>query len=313
MRIITPPLKSQGIKTKLVPWIQAVCPRGCARWIEPFSGTGVVAFNMHFFDAVLNDINPHIISFYLAIQTRTITPGSARLYLEKEGNALRLAGNDGYEHYRFIRDRFNKEHNPLDFLFLSRAGFNGMMRFNKKGGWNIPFCKKPGRFSQAYVTKIVNQIKDVREIITPEWKFYNKDFEEIIGMADTDDVIYCDPPYFGRYVDFYNGWTERDEERLFHALFQTRARFILSTWHHNAYRKNDMIHRFWRYFNVVTRDYFYHSGGKLENRRAIVEALVFNFESSVRAHNHGVVEKPKQLVLMEKRAKYSVKEKTAVS
>ena len=50
MSIIIPPIKSQGIKTKLVPWIndlilQSGIDLSRANWIEPFFGTGVVGFN----------------------------------------------------------------------------------------------------------------------------------------------------------------------------------------------------------------------------------------------------------------------------
>jgi DNA adenine methylase len=224
--------------------------------------------------------------------------------LEFEGENLRNAEDDGYEHYRFIRDRFNESYHPLDFLFLSRAGFNGMMRFNKSGGWNIPFCKKPNRFTPAYITKIVNQIKAVAEIIQPGWKFSNTEFFKIITMAEENDIIYCDPPYLGRYVDYYNGWTEREEEVLFECLLNTKARFILSTWHHNKFRENKMIRKFWNKFNIVTRDHFYHSGGKIENRKSIVEALVFNFETNILNHNHGIVNRPEQLKLFEKAPVY---------
>jgi DNA adenine methylase len=100
--------------------------------------------------------------------------------------------------------------------------------------------------------------------------------------------VYCDPPYFGRYVDYYNGWTEEDEENLFILLSKTNAKFILSTWHHNDFRENEMIKKYWNSFNIVTRDHFYHSGGKIENRRTIVEALVCNFEiDHIQKHNHG--------------------------
>jgi len=304
MRVIIPPIKSQGIKTKLVPWIQALVPDVTGRWIEPFIGTGVVAINSGFKKALLSDTNPHIIRFYQAVQDRKITPSIVREYLEKEGELLRKAANRGYNHFNFIKDRFNREHDPLDFLFLSRAGFNGMIRFNKRGEWNIPFCQKPERFSKAYITKIVNQVHDVACLIQPEWKFLNKPFEQVIPLATERDIIYCDPPYMGRYVDYYSGWTEDDEGRLFKLLSSTRARFILSTWHHNDYRENEMVHKYWRRFNIVTRDHFYHSGGKIENRRSIVEALVYNFPASIKRHNHDIEPKAEQLVLCEERERY---------
>ena len=300
-KIIIPPIKSQGIKTKLIPWIAEIVPSVSGRWIEPFLGTGVVAFNSEFNQAILNDSNPHIINFYKGVQAQIITAPLLKHYLEEEGEKLSKADNNGYDYYLEVRERFNKEgYSPYDFIFLSRAGFNGMMRFGKKGNWNIPFCKKPERFAQAYVTKITNQLKLVSQVIRPEpnWIFYNKSFEEIIPIATENDLIYCDPPYYGRHVDYYNGWTENDEKRLFELLSNTKAKFILSTWHHNDWRKNDMIDKYWNKFNILTKDHFYHNGGNLENRKSVVEALICNFDiSNYSIHNHGVKERAEQLEL----------------
>lgn len=285
MAIVTvPPIKSQGIKTKLVPWINdLILTSGTdlnARWIEPFFGTGVVGFNSPMRGAhIVGDTNPHIINFYRAVQNGEVTQYTMRAYLENESRLLAQADDEGYAHFRLVRDRFNQEHSPYDFIFLSRAGFNGMMRFNRHGDWNIPFCKKPDRFAPAYVTKICNQIEHVSRIIKhKQWEFNNVPFVETIERAEPGDIIYCDPPYFGRYVDYYNGWTEQDEHELFEALSRTRAKFILSTWHHNDFRPNEMIERYWNRFNVTTCEHFYHGGGHIENRHAIIEALVFNFE-----------------------------------
>lgn len=282
--VIVPPIKSQGIKTKLVPWINdLILSAGVdlnARWIEPFFGTGVVGFNSPIQGShIVGDTNPHIINFYKGVQTGEITPYTMRAYLEKESKLLSEASDNGYAHYKYVRDRFNFEHSPYDFIFLSRAGFNGMMRFNRHGEWNIPFCKKPDRFAPAYITKICNQIQQTARIIRQkEWEFCNVNFIETIERAEIGDIIYCDPPYYGRYVDYYNGWSEEDEYNLFNALSHTQARFILSTWHHNDYRSNDMINQYWKHFNIATKDHYYHNGGSIENRHAMVEALVFNFD-----------------------------------
>ena len=285
MMIIVPPIKSQGIKTKLVPWINDIIRRSeldlaHTNWVEPFFGTGVVGLNapvggQHY----VADSNPHIVNFYNGVLNGDITPQNMRTYLEYEGRLLSEADENGYAHYRKVRDRFNTGHSPFDFIFLSRAGFNGMMRFNRRGEWNIPFCKKPNRFAPAYITKICNQIAAAQHVICQgQWEFHNQGFLETIEHAQAGDLIYCDPPYYGRYVDYYNGWTEEDEEALFHALQNTPAHFILSTWHHNEFRANDMMHRFWNNFNVETQEHFYQAGGHLENRHAMVEALVFNFD-----------------------------------
>lgn len=282
--VTVPPIKSQGIKTKLVPWINdLILSSGTdlnASWIEPFFGTGVVGFNSPIRGThLVGDTNPHIINFYRGVQSGKINSHSMRAYLEEESRLLANADEEGYAHFREVRNRFNAEHSPYDFIFLSRAGFNGMMRFNRHGDWNIPFCKKPGRFSPAYITKICNQIEHVARIIKKSvWKFDNVPFIETIERAEEGDIIYCDPPYFGRYVDYYNGWTEQDEHELFEALSRTRAKFILSTWHHNDFRPNEMIERYWDCFNITTREHFYHGGGHIENRHSVVEALVFNFD-----------------------------------
>lgn len=302
-KIIIPPIKSQGIKTKLVPWINALLPGFFGKWIEPFMGTGVVSFNVKSNEYLLSDINPHLINFYNAIKCNEVTPLAVKKYLENEGQKLKQAENNGYDHYRYIRDRFNATYSPFDFLFLSRSGFNGMIRFSSKGKWNIPFCKKPERFSQSYITKIVNQVSKVSQLINDNWKFVNRDFREIIPLATEGDLIYCDPPYHGRYVDYYNGWTDEDENDLFELLMKTKAHFILSTWHHNDYRKNEMIPQYWNRFNIITKDHYYHSGGKIENRNSIVEALVFNFETKISKHNYESPKKELQLTLFDKPVK----------
>ena len=297
MSVIVPPIKSQGIKTKLVPWINdLILQSGIdikrSNWIEPFFGTGVVGFNtLVGGNRIVGDTNPHIIKFYNGVKNGDITPDNMRLYLEQANDMLSAAKEDGYEYYREIKDRFNKSHSSFDFIFLSRAGFNGMMRFNRRGQWNIPFCKKPDRFAPAYVTKICNQVDKVSRVIRRNnWEFNNVSFVETISRAQSGDLIYCDPPYFGRYVDYYNGWTEKDERDLYEVLLHTPARFILSTWHHNEYRKNEMLDKLWNRFNIETREHFYHSGAHIENRHAMVEALVFNFELQeyADAHSEGI-------------------------
>ncbi len=203
MKVGVPPIKSQGIKTKLVPWIKSIIPNDFkGAWIEPFMGTGVVAFNVAPPSAILCDTNPHLVAFYSQLASGKITPAIAKDYLINEGETLL---SQGERHYYYIRDRFNETSSPLDFLFLNRAGFNGMIRFNKKGEFNIPFCRKPQRFSQAYVTKITNQVSWASKIITSKnFTFKCQDFGKTIEEATPLDIIYCDPPYIGRHVDYFN-------------------------------------------------------------------------------------------------------------
>ncbi len=287
--IIVPPIKSQGIKTALVPWIESIIPKDFSgRWIEPFMGTGVVGFNVAPVTALMSDTNPHMIAFYAAIANQSTTSQIVREYLTREGKLLEQLGES---HFYFIRERFNAEHNPLDFLFVNRAGFNGMIRFNRKGEYNIPFCRKPNRFAQSYITKIYNQVAKLETVLnSKQIVFKCQDFLDTIDEATSLDIIYCDPPYIERHVDYYNGWDGGSETRLKNALANFEGQFILSTWHHNDYRENRYISALWSDFNIITRDHFYHVGGREENRNPMVEALITNFKPVVKENRGRTLE-----------------------
>lgn len=277
MKIFVPPIKSQGIKTKLTEWISSNVENvSYERWVEPFMGTGVVAFNVRPKKALLCDSNPHLIRFYNAIKDKEITSGIVKRHLTEEGK--KLLESDG-KYYYDVRTRFNLEGNPLDFLFLSRSCFNGMMRFNKKGGFNVPFCKKPNRFAQALVTKITNQVENISQIIeNGDYTFKHQDFKDTLNEIKPNDFVYSDPPYIGRHVDYFDSWTEEEEIILNNGLNKSAVTFILSTWLSNKYRTNDYVFSVWKNCYVTTKEHFYHVGGKETNRNAVYEALLSNIK-----------------------------------
>ena len=307
MSVQIPPIKCQGIKSKLVPWIQETLSwneRG--RWIEPFMGSGVVGFNIAPYRALFCDSNPHLINFYSVINSGGIQPGMAREFLVAEGKKLATCGE---AYYYEVRSRFNATHDPLDFLFLNRSCFNGVIRFNNRGEFNVPFGHKPERFSPAYITKIVNQIEWVfKKAQLSQWTFRCQDFRATLAAdVQDDDAVYCDPPYAGRHVDYFNGWSPQDEHDLSDLLKRSPARFILSTWHHNDYRTNPYIETLWAEFEMLTREHFYHVGAKEDNRNPMVEALVMNFAPRMpRTPDEAIHE---QFVLLEKQGSYHIKSK----
>ncbi len=276
-KIYVPPIKTQGIKTKLVEWIiDQINFEIKGRWIEPFMGSGVVGFNFRPKQAIFADKNPHVINFYNAIKRGEITSYKAKMFLETEGQKLLEKGE---EYYYEVRDRFNKYHDPLDFLFLNRSCFNGLIRFNSKGEFNTPFGHNPNRFRKAYITKIVNQIKYVEICLKVyDWQFITQDFRKTISLATEKDFIYADPPYITRHTNYYDAWTERDELDLYILLSKFKGKFIVSTWLKNKYRKNEYVERLWKKFSIITKEHFYHIGAKENNRNPIEEALVLNFK-----------------------------------
>lgn len=271
-----PPIKTQGIKTKLVPFIAEVARlQTTDRWVEPFLGSGVVMFNVAAQRALAGETNPHIVSLYRAIQTEEITAKQVREFLTREG--ARLARN-GAEHYYEIRDRFNAERNPLDFLFLNRSSFNGVIRFNSRGGYNVPFCHKTDRFSKAYITRIVNQVAWVESKLRcrPEWTIQTADWRTTVSELGRDDFLYLDPPYSGRNVNYYNMWSRGDLQDLAEFLADTECRFGLSLWYENRYRRNSDIEEMFDGFAVLKYEHFYHVGSEERLRNAVTEALITN-------------------------------------
>jgi DNA adenine methylase len=296
--LLVPPIKCQGIKTKLVPEIKSLIRAvEFDRWVEPFCGSCVVALNVQPKKALLADTNIHIVQFYQDIQNSTITAGSVKAFLTEHGLKLKTQGES---YYYEVRERFNQEPNSYDFLFLNRACFNGVMRFNRRGHFNVPFCRKPERFSQAYVTKIVNQVRTIATVIrSSDWVFEVSDFQQTLKSVSPEDIVYADPPYAGRHVDYFNSWFEEDEIKLVALLQHLNGKFILSTWHSNEFRKNPLIERNWtgNGFHLFTKEHYYHVGSSEDLRHPMLEALITNFRSEI---YRPIKQEPKQLVLLER-------------
>ncbi|MBR3570670.1 MAG: Dam family site-specific DNA-(adenine-N6)-methyltransferase [Oscillibacter sp.] len=275
-KVYVPPLKIQGIKTKLVPLIRetaALDPDSV--WVEPFMGSGVVGFNIKPRRALFADLNPHIIAFYNAVKSGGITAPLVRACLEEQGALLAERGAD---YYYAVRERFNAYHNPLDFLFLNRSCFNGVVRFNRRGEFNTPYGHKPRRFSKAYITKIVRQVEHMEECLKEcDWRFVCQPYQDTIAAAPEDAFIYCDPPYIGRHVDYYDRWDEASEKELCRLLRASGRRFMLSTWEENRYRRNEYMDTLWGFCHKRGQAHFYHVGAREANRNAMLEALMTNY------------------------------------
>lgn len=271
----TPPIKCQGIKTKLVPFILGSIKwssGSSGRWIEPFIGSGVVAFNLVPDSALLADTNEHIIRLYSAVQDGSVNTERLREHLLLEG---RLLSKKGVAHYNFVRERFNSEKSPYDFLFLNRSCFNGVMRFNGGGKFNVPFCHKPDRFSTAYISKIVNQVAWIaKQMRGKSWEFRVAGWSATLSECRAIDFIYLDPPYIGRHTDYYNQWTESDAEELARTAQCLPCGYALSMWYENRYRKNQHIEEMWAGNVVRLWRHFYHVGSLESLRNEMFEALV---------------------------------------
>ena len=153
-----------------------------------------------------------------------------------------------------------------------------MLRFNKNNEFNVPYGHKPRRFAKAYITKIVNKVANLSDLLqASKWEFICQSFEKTISLACENDFIYCDPPYIGRHVDYFDSCDETLEKKLHDALVASRANFMLSTWDHNDFRQNDYLQTVWHDCQKITQEHFYHVGALETNRKSIIEALLTNY------------------------------------
>lgn len=177
-------LKWAGGKYGLVDDIQKNLPEA-RKLVEPFVGAGSVFLNTDYEHYLLADINPDLINLYNLLKEQPQT------YIS-EAKRWFVAENNRKEAYLHIRSEFNKSdevmYRSLAFLYMNRFGFNGLCRYNKKGGFNVPFgsYKKP-YFPEAELEFFAEKAQKAT--------FVCESYQETFRRARKGCVIYCDPPY----------------------------------------------------------------------------------------------------------------------
>jgi hypothetical protein len=163
---------------------------------------------------------------------------------------------------------------PAGLAASARDSFNGVMRFNSKGGFNVPFGHKPQRFSKAYVTKITNQVARAAETMAGrDWMFKTQTWNTTLDACTDSDFAYLDPPYIGRHTDYYNQWTDADAEALARAARSLPGGVALSMWKQNKYRENGHLGEHWAGYAYRTFSHFYHVGPTEDLRNQMTEVL----------------------------------------
>lgn len=242
-------------------------------WVEPFLGSGVVAFNCprRIQTVIVNDINPHIIKFYKSIADGSLTSEMVRQDFSVHSQNLL---KDGVDYYNEIKDRFNTSFGTMDFLFLTRTGFNGVMRFNNSGKWNVPFCKLNDRLSKKVTEDLVLSVNELSRLFSQkQFIFHNKSFEEVIESAPRNSLFYCDPPYYGLQVQYFKGWGKEDEIKL-NELLKGKL-FIYSTWIHDGQKDNQMVQEYWKDYVIESQTHKYNVAEQSHQRRQIKEGLIY--------------------------------------
>lgn len=222
--VLRPPLKWAGGKRWLVPQLRLLFESyRDRRLVEPMCGGLSVALGLNPKEALLNDVNPHLINFYRCLQaglvSNVVMRNDQELYYEhrERFNSLARARvvNAGKKPSLSKADK----ERALLFYYLNRTGFNGLCRFNKQGLYNVPF----GKYKTINYTVDFSHYQDVFK----PWQFFETDFEKL--EINKGDFIYADPPYDVEFTQYSKeGFSFEDQERLALWLSKHKGPVVLS-------------------------------------------------------------------------------------
>lgn len=178
-----PFLKWAGNKYQIVDRIKAVLPPG-KRLIEPFVGSGAVFLNTEYDEYLLADANADLINLYQQLQS------GGRAFIEYTCSFFVPLNNTPEQFYEFRR-RFNRTEDLVEkaalFVYLNKHCYNGLCRYNSRGEFNVPFGRNKPYFPEAEMINFYQHSQKAN--------FHHANFWDTMQIAQSGDVIYCDPPY----------------------------------------------------------------------------------------------------------------------
>lgn len=204
-----PFIKWVGGKSQLIPEITQRLPEYVEKglpyqYVEPFTGSAAVA--LYLLDSptpptkvILSDINTDLINLYEVVKSH---PQKLLDFLQTlQDEYDQLEDKEAKKPYYYAkREEFNlRENNTVKhaglFMFLNRAGFNGLYRVNSKNQFNVPI----GSYKQPkFVFEEV--IHRASELLT-NVEMLNTSFEDTLRTAQETNIdnlptfVYLDPPY----------------------------------------------------------------------------------------------------------------------
>jgi len=181
--------------SKIIPHI----PLNYSTYLEPFIGGGAVYFHLNPNNAVINDVHKELVDFYQSIKNGN----SNDIY-----NYMKEHPNEEETYYK-VRSYECKNilENAERFYYLRKTCYRGMLRYNRKGKFNIPF----GRYKTCNFEEIKN--KDY-ETLLKKTEIFNTSFETIFNnYNDVDNFMFLDPPYDSEFTDYGYCTFGKDEQR----------------------------------------------------------------------------------------------------
>lgn len=224
-----PILKYSGGKTKEIPSFQPYLPKTYSTYYEPFFGGGALFFHLEPKNAVVNDVNEKLTSFYqyAASHYDDLRAELNGIQYEYERNRAefdkrRLLNpqdrvTDANEAlYYAMRDMYNnkgekKYSDAAVYFFINKTAYSGMTRYNRQGEFNVPYGRYKNLNTQL-LTKAHSDLLSGTDI-------NNGDYAAIFDKMTCDDFMFLDPPYdcvFSDYgnTEFTGGFDEDHHRRL---------------------------------------------------------------------------------------------------
>jgi DNA adenine methylase len=190
--IVPQPFQYQGSKRALAPLILNYLPMKYRRLVDPFAGSAAMtlacAARVRAERYWINDLNKPLAELLNLMINRPEELADAYAELWK-GDA-----EDALEHFYVVREKFNRTQEPRLFLYLLVRCIKGAVRYNNDGMFNqSPDKRRLGTRPETMRRNImaVSMLLRGRTIVT------SHDFRDVLAAAETEDVIYMDPPYQG--------------------------------------------------------------------------------------------------------------------
>jgi len=240
------------------------------RVLDPFVGGGDLISKLPAeWVITASDSMPQIIHMHKCVQSGLLNSEVVSKMFNDRGMS-----KDNKAAYLELREEYNKTKDPVLLYLLMTNSFNNQLRFNKSGGFNIPFGKR--KFNDLMASKLDNY----RDLIAGRnITFHHSEFTNILFNAF--DLILIDPPYLNTTATYNesDGWVKLDDSLLFNKLEivnESNKKFIYfnQTWSNG--KENECLSLWCKKYNVrilkdTTKTCSYNKkGGKT------VEIMVWN-------------------------------------
>ena len=190
--VVPHPIPYQGSKRRLASAILSFFPRNVDLLIEPFAGSAAVSlaglYSKKVNSIYLNDINEPLMKLWEMIVSvpETIASQYKEIWNKQLGNER--------EFYNYVRNRFNKEKRPADFLYLLARCVKASIRYNSFGEFNqSPDNRRKGMNPLTMKYHIFHASKLMKD----RTKIYTGNYADVLKYANPSDIVYMDPPYQG--------------------------------------------------------------------------------------------------------------------